>query len=118
MKKKDIDNNAAATQEDLELWGGNLAFQIEEARQENKEQFQKINGHSQKNDGRLNMIDGRLDKHEVILEKLVDTVQELKKSVDLNTEATSMLTQEMREIKNLEFQVYNHENRITELEKR
>ncbi len=96
MKKKGIDKKTPATQGDLELWGGNLAFQIEEVRQENN---------------------ARSDKHEVVHEKMLDAIKELKKSVDRNTEVTSSLTQEFREIKHIEFQVYNHEKRITELER-
>lgn len=95
---------------DIELMGGSLAFQIEESRQENKDKFKEIGE-------RLNKHGRILEKHEVILEKLVDTVQELKKSVDQNTEVMSELSQEFREIKHIEFQVYNHEKRIIALEK-
>lgn len=81
--EKDIRN-------DIELMGGNLAFQIEEVRQENNERFNNLE----------------------------QEFREVKKSVDMNTEAMSMLTQELREVKNIEFTVYNHEQRITILEKR
>lgn len=94
--KGDIDVLRKETQEDLELMGGNLTFEIEAAKQENKES-----------------IDANTNR----LSKLEELVVEMKKSVDLNTEATTMLTNEFKEIKHIEFQVYNHENRITKLEK-
>ncbi len=39
--RADIKLLEKSTQEDLEIWGGNLAFQIEESRQENKKRFDK-----------------------------------------------------------------------------
>ena len=35
------DEDMPATQGDLEIWGGNLAFQIEESRQENNKRMDK-----------------------------------------------------------------------------
>lgn len=96
--KADITNlttKIGILEEDLELVGGNLTFEIEAAKRENKES-----------------IDANTNR----LSKLEDLVIEMKKSVDLNTEATTMLTKEFREIKHIEFQVYNHENRIKKLE--
>ena len=43
--------------------------------------------------------------------------KEMKQNIEMNTTAISGLTQELREIKKLEFDVYDHEKRITKLEK-
>jgi hypothetical protein len=90
MEKNTSEETPLATQKDLELLGGSLAFQIEESRQENNERF----------------------------ERLENEVHDVKKSIDLNTEALSMLTQELREVKKVEFTVYNHKQRITTLERK
>lgn len=107
---KDLRSTEKDIRNDIELMGGNLAYHIEEVRQESEEKFQEV-GEKLEKHGEI------LERHEIILGKLIDTVQELKKSVDRNTEVTSSLTKEFREIKQIEFQVYNHENRITQLEK-
>lgn len=39
--KEDIKLLEKSTQEDLEIWGGNLLFEIEESRQENNKRFDK-----------------------------------------------------------------------------
>lgn len=109
MKKRLSRKNEPATQEDLELLGGNLAFQIDELRQESKQRFDKL----EKETGKVKKS---LDSNTNRLTKLEELVIEIKKSVDQNTEATVMLTQEFRELKHIEFQVYNHENRIKRLE--
>ncbi len=52
------------------------------------------------------------------LEKKIDiNAERLEKKVDINTDSLGMLTGELREVKNIEFQVYNHEKRIEKLEK-
>lgn len=116
MKKKSIKKNTPATQEDLEIWGGNLAFQIDEVRQdlsgfkaETHENFRKV-------DARFKKIDERFDKIDARFDTIEEQIRELKKTIDMNIDALSMLTQELREIKHIEFQVYNHENRIKKLE--
>lgn len=95
MKKKDIHADQPATQHDLELLGGNLAFQIEESRQENNERFDKV-------DDRFKSMENE--------------VGELRQSIDRNSDALAMLTHEIHELRNLEFTVYNHEKRIAKLE--
>lgn len=95
MKKEE--ENQSATLRDLETWGGNLAFQIDGVSKELEEFKQKTTK--------------RFDK--------VDTdMQDIKKGLAMNTEALVMLTKELREVKRVEFQVENHEARITKLEAR
>ncbi len=72
------------------MGGGNLAAQIDDLRQENDKRFDEIDK----------------DMHEI------------KKGIAINTEALIMLTKELREVKRVEFQVENHETRITKLEAR
>lgn len=45
------------------------------------------------------------------------TNKEMRRDIELNTDSLSALTEEIREVKKLEFTVYNHERRITKLEK-
>lgn len=46
-----------------------------------------------------------------------NTNERLEKKIDVNTDSLSILTVELREVKSVEFQVYNHEKRIEKLEK-
>ncbi|HSX24736.1 MAG TPA: hypothetical protein VLG69_02110 [Candidatus Andersenbacteria bacterium] len=42
--------------------------------------------------------------------------KEMNQKIEMNTNAISGLTQELREVKKLEFDIYDHEKRITKLE--
>ncbi|MDA1168872.1 MAG: hypothetical protein O3A36_00875 [bacterium] len=46
-----------------------------------------------------------------------ETNERLEKKIEVNTDSVSSLTTELRKVKNLEFEVYNHGERITKLEK-
>lgn len=45
------------------------------------------------------------------------TNKEMQNNIEMNTNALGSLTQEVREIKKFEFEIYDHEKRITKLEK-
>lgn len=45
------------------------------------------------------------------------TNERLEKKIDINTDSLGMLTQELREVKRVEFDVFKQEQRITKLEK-
>lgn len=82
------DEDQPATQGDLEIWGGNLLFEIEESRQENNE--------------RMDKQDKTLARHEGVLESILMVLQSI--------------NGKLAPLKETPEKVENHEKRITDLE--
>lgn len=121
--KKD-GQNEPATQKDLELWGGNLVFQIDEVRKDLNGVKDDLNGvkqylhdFRQESNERFDRHDAILEEHTKVLKQLVEYIGEMSRSIERNTDSMAMFTKEFQEIKHIEFQVYNHEKRIIKLEK-
>lgn len=112
--KKDI----ALVNHDLELMGGNLASQIDDLRQDNNKRFDKLENALFALVGTVSTLAETVGTLVDTVSELTNTVNDIKKSVDVNTDSMGSLTKEFREIKKIEFQVYNHENRLKQLEVR
>lgn len=48
---------------------------------------------------------------------LEQTTEEMKKNIEMNTDSLSLLTKDLHETQKLEHDIFNHEQRITKLEK-
>lgn len=63
-------------------------------------------------------LEKKIDINNEKLEKKIDLSNDrLEKKIDINTDSLGMLTQELREVKRVEFDVFKQEQRITKLEK-
>jgi septal ring factor EnvC (AmiA/AmiB activator) len=98
MKKKIDTSDSPATQGDLEIWGGNLAFQIAEVEKDGKESSKKIDQMQE----RIEDIQKEQKKQSNVLEAILSSNQ--------------MLVGMFATVKDTPERIENHEERITDLE--
>ncbi len=65
----------------------------------------------------LQDVKHRVGKVEESNERIYERLEQVEKGVKLNTDSLGSLTKELQEVKHIEFNVYNHEERIKKLEK-
>ncbi len=111
-KAKDLD--APLTQRDLV----SVTDTIREVADFIITEIRKDRGKQRKENKILNSkIDEVRKQGEISTKSLTQSLEEVKKQGETNTQSLALLTTQLNATKKLEFDIYNHEQRITKLEK-
>ena len=125
LKKKTKDLDAAVTQRDLVSVTDTIRevadFMMQEMQKGFKKVYKVLNNKIEevRKQGEINTKSLTQSLEEVRQQGLANkqSIEEVRQQGETNTQSLALLTKQLRKTEKLEFDIYNHEQRITKLEK-
>lgn len=107
-QNRDLQDPAAATHGDLNIWGGKIQEDVQEVRGEVQEVREEVKEVKQQ----VNRLEGKVDRLEGKVDKILDHID-----VAVEIQAEKLLGVKHDEVREVQRKVKDHEERITVLER-